>query len=196
MERSQVAELHYITPISNIPSILEHGILSHARVAAASHASIADEDVQDIRHGKSVPNGRPLHEYANLYFDARNPMMSRRRNLRGEIAVVRIHPAVMDLPGVVIADGNAASTATRFLAFPSGLIELDAGRVYATYWTDDNYWAYVEKKRQRCAEVLVPDVAPPDFIIGCFVYEEAGALLCQQLAPLLTVEVGRRVFFG
>jgi hypothetical protein len=65
VERSRVTEVHYITPIANLRSILERGILSHKRAEAIGHLSIADEDVQDLRRGKRVPNGRLLHEYAN-----------------------------------------------------------------------------------------------------------------------------------
>jgi hypothetical protein len=99
MERARVTELHYITPIANLASIVEVGILSHRRAAALAHASIAMEVIQDRRRDKRVPNGRPLHEYANTYFDARNPMMSRRRDERHQIAVVRISPDVLDLDG-------------------------------------------------------------------------------------------------
>lgn len=77
MERHEVAELHYITPIENLDSILGRGILSHNRAARLEHRSVALESVQDIRRGKSVPGGSTLHSYANLYFHARNPMMYR-----------------------------------------------------------------------------------------------------------------------
>ena len=37
-------------------------------------------EIQGRRDLVMVPNGRSLHEYANLYFDQRNPMMFKRRN--------------------------------------------------------------------------------------------------------------------
>ena len=79
MERAAVLELHYMTPIENLASVAMHGILSHARAVAVQHASVALQAVQDQRAGKRVPGGRPLHEYVNLYFDARNAMMWMRR---------------------------------------------------------------------------------------------------------------------
>lgn len=45
MERSDLTELHYITPIANVASILDRGILSHASAARVEHDSIADKSV-------------------------------------------------------------------------------------------------------------------------------------------------------
>jgi len=196
MERSRVVELHYITPISNLPSIAERGILSNRRAHEVGHASIADEAVQGIREQKLVPGGRPLHEYANVYFDARNPMMYRRLNHRLEVAVVRVDSAALEIPGTVVTDGNAASGATSFLPSPGGLAQLDEERVYAQFWTDPDSWIYWEKKRQRCAEVLVPDQIPSDLIRGCYVVEESLLTVCRATAPSLDVAVERRVFFS
>ncbi|MEW6544695.1 MAG: DarT ssDNA thymidine ADP-ribosyltransferase family protein [Nitrospirota bacterium] len=67
MNRADIAELHYITPIENVSSILEHGILSNRQAACVSHTSVAMEEVQDKRRNKQIPGARPLQDYANLY---------------------------------------------------------------------------------------------------------------------------------
>lgn len=195
MDRSRVTELHYLTPIANLSSIAKRGILSHRRADQLRHVSIADEGVQDRRRAKRVPNGRMLHDYVNVYFDARNPMMYVRLSRRRELAVVRVSPAVLDLPGTVITDGNAAADATCFLRSPAGITALDEDRVYAEYWTDTDYWTQLEKKRQRCAEILVPDVIPAELLMGCYVCDDNGLPRCQQAAPDLEVEVNAHVFF-
>jgi hypothetical protein len=123
-------------------------------------------------------------------------MMYKRLGRRNELAVVRICPDILDIPGTVIADGNAASVGARFESSPIGPAVLDEQRVYAEYWTDSDMWAYYEKKRQRCAEVLVPDLVPPDFLIGCYVWADGAARTCQQAAPGLEVVVNARVFFS
>src|SRR5689334_2999916 len=155
MLRTRVAELHYITPIENIGTILEYGILSHNLAERIPHQSVALAEVQERRQGKRVPGGRPLHDYANLYFDARNPMMFLRKDGWRDLMVVRVSPTVLDLEGVAITDGNAASDGTRFYAAPGGVVELDETAVYAEWWTDPDPWMKQEKKRMRCAEVLV-----------------------------------------
>jgi hypothetical protein len=66
VERDELQELYYITPICNIPSIMEHGILSHVRAGRLSHASVAMPEIQGRRTKIRVPGGRRLHEYVNL----------------------------------------------------------------------------------------------------------------------------------
>ena len=66
MERSNLTELHYITPISNVASILDRGILSHDSTAQVDPDSIADKSVQARRSRVPVLGGAKLHDYANL----------------------------------------------------------------------------------------------------------------------------------
>ena len=78
MDRGELNELHYITPIANLRSIMKNGIVSNRRAKALSGISIALQQVQDLRREASVfPGGLPLHNYVNLYINCRNPMMSR-----------------------------------------------------------------------------------------------------------------------
>lgn len=196
MERNEVAELHFITSIANLGSILQFGILSHDRAARISHSSCADEDVQDRRRGKRVPNGRRLHSYANLYFHARNPMMfTLTRNGRDDLVVVRVSQQVLDIPDTVLTDGNAASDGTRFYPSPSGLASLDSSLIFARYWTDANYWPVQEKKRARNAEVLVPDMLESHYIEGCFVDTTEKRSYCEALNRLPSVTMRRGIFF-
>jgi hypothetical protein len=111
------------------------------------------------------------------------------------LAVVRVSPAVFDLPGTVITDGNAASDNTLFLASPTGLGELDETLIYAEWWTDDDYWTYIEKKRARCAEVLVPEMIAPPFLMGCYVGDRRRAAQCRENAPGCEVIVRGSIFF-
>jgi len=122
--------------------------------------------------------------------------MYRRLSRRRDLAVIRISPAVLDAPGVVISDGNAASNGTAFHSSPAGLAHLDEELVYAEYWTDSDQWTQLEKKRQRCAEVLVPDRIAPELLLGCYVFERGGLRQCANAAPSLEVLVRPDVFFG
>lgn len=194
MERSVVTELHYMTPIGNLASIVEHGLLSHRRAEAIEHASVAMAEVQDLRAGRRVPGGRMLHEYVNLYFDARNAMMRLRRE--ESLVVLRVSPLALDIDGAVVTDGNAANAPTRFFASPAGLANLEEERVYAEWWTLGDYWEQQERKRQRQAEVLIPDVVPPDLLLGCYTWRESAARECRYLVGHFTVEVNAHVYFG
>lgn len=194
MDRDEVKELHYITTMDNLGSILQRGILCHNRARRVPHRSIASEEVQGIRRGKPVPRGRSLHSYANLYFDARNAMMYRLRNLP-DLIVIRVSPEVLDIPDTVVADGNAANLPTRFYPAPDALWRLDSTRIFASSWDDPDPWVKIEKKRIRQAEVLVPDLVPSEYIEGCYVDTREKRRTCLAFEDLPAVDVRREIFF-
>ena len=71
---------------------------------------------------KSVlPNGKRLHTYANLYFNARNAMMYKRKSSHRELCVVRVDKSVLTLPTAIVADQNAASSHVRFGGWIKGI---------------------------------------------------------------------------
>jgi hypothetical protein len=196
MNREQVTELHYITPIENLPSIVQRGILCHRLAARLPHRSVAMAEVQDIRHGRVVPPGpRTIHDFANLYFHARNPMLFKRKDRCHELAVVRVSPAVLDLPYVVLTDQNAASSYARFMASPAGLPWLDADLVFARDWRDADQVTQWRKKSAKCAEALVPDQVEPRFIMGAYVASEVAACAVQACAPGLNLVLWPDLFF-
>lgn len=196
MNRADIAELHYITPIENVPSILEHGILSNRLAARLTHTSIAMEKVQDRRRDKKIPGARPLHDYANLYFDAHNPMLSKRRSQNDIICVLRIAPAVLDVPGVIVADRNAASGYVRFYPVADGIQALDRNMVFARFWINaaDPFDEMI-RKSVKCAEVLVPDKLEPQFVIGAHVANERASHAFQALNIPLPVAINNGMFF-
>ena len=169
MERHELSELHYITPIDNISSIQRWGILSHRRAQQIDHKSVAQPEIQERRAKVVVPVGRKLHEYANLYICARNPMMYKRKSQHADLCVLRVSPNVLDLEGVVITDGNASSDYARFAPAPSGLVIVDRALTFTDNWTHHDPIEYYRRKFAKCAEVLVRDHVPTDFIIGTYV---------------------------
>lgn len=196
MNRADVTELHYITAIANVPSILRHGILSHALAERLAHDSVAMPEIQERRSNKHVPGGRPLHEYANLYFDAHNPMLSKRRARNDDICVLRIDPAALDIDGVIVTDRNAARRAVRFYNMVAGLAALDRDKLYARVWLHLN--DPIEEDRHRalkCAEVLVPERLDARFVIGAYVANRAALKVFQQLKTGLPVRTRGGMFF-
>lgn len=75
MNLADIDELHFMTVHLNVPSILRLGICSHEASRTIQHSSIASAAVQGRRDERSIPGGLRLHQYANLYFNARNAMM-------------------------------------------------------------------------------------------------------------------------
>ena len=151
--------------------------------------------IQDVRDKKSVPNGRPLHDYANLYFDARNPMMSSRRSVHEEMCVLRVDPVVLDIHGTVVTDQNARSDYARFAPAPGGLVVVDDIATFARDWRAANTIAYWRKKSRKMAEVLVPDRVPAQHIKGAFVSNAATGAAVGDLATNLPLKVEPDMFF-
>jgi len=183
MGRSQ--ELHYITPIPNVPSVLAHGILCHNRARKVQHDSCASQEIQERRSRVIVPNGRPLHEYANLYFNARNPMMHLLKDNHNNLTVLALSPDIIDLPGVVITDRNASRDFALFLPAPNGLDIIDQELVFAEYWTNPNPIYQHEHKGIMCAEVLVPDKIDAEYIVKAYT---SGNTSRTALADVLSME--------
>jgi hypothetical protein len=160
-------------------------------------ASVASPQVQQRRARKTVPGGLPLHDYANLYIDARNPVMYVLRGGHLDLCVLRVSLDVLDLPGTVIADGNAADHMTYFDASPDGLATIDRDMVLAASWMDPNPEIYCEKKRVRCAEVLVPYRVAPQFVLGAYVScaRALGNLRALNLTEPPPAYILERLFF-
>ena len=200
MRRTQITELHYITPLVNVVSICQRGILCNRLAERHRHQSVAMPEIQARRANKTVPGGRRLHDYANLYFHARNPMLYTRQAQHADLCVLRIGPNVLDLPEVVITSQNAASDYARFYPSPQGLAHLDYDQVFAEYWTHPGdlilEWQH---KSVKCAEVLVPGQIAPSFIMGAYVSNaDTEARLREQLRAKninLDIIVDRHLFF-
>ncbi|MDQ2843820.1 MAG: DUF4433 domain-containing protein [Acidobacteriota bacterium] len=196
MDRAELVELQYITRSENIASIIQHGILSNKLARYHNPVSIALTDVQDIRERRSVPGGRPLHEYVNLYVCARNPMMYLRRDQHLELAVIQVSPAIVDIRGVVVTDANAASGYSRFAPAPGGIDIVDGTLTFAHSWKhpDDEIQEW-RHKSMKCAEVLVPDRVSPEYLIGAYVSCEQAKASILQIVGGVAITVDPYMFF-
>jgi ssDNA thymidine ADP-ribosyltransferase, DarT len=105
-----------MTHVTNLPAIVRDGVLplNVLKRQGGCFQSIAEPGVQELRaRVELLHNGeaRNLHDQAPLYFAVRTPMLFSRRELQDSIAYVEVDPAVLELPDVVLADGNAAMQA-------------------------------------------------------------------------------------
>ena len=164
--------LYNIMPIDNIPSVMDKGILCHRESDKLNHKSIAMQEVQDRREGKNVQGGRPLHDYANLYFDPRNPMMYKKKSLASDLCILRISLEVLDMRDVVVSDQNAASNYARFYNPLEGISNLDFRTILCKDWTSADQVLEWQQKSKKCAEVLVPICVPYNLVSGAYVVDE------------------------
>lgn len=166
--RQAIPALYNIVAIENLASILRHGLLSHERAARIAHVDLSDAGVQ-ARRAYDLPNGRPLHSFANLYFNPRNAMLFRLRREARSIVVLRIRAEVLDLDGTWVSSGNAARHDTGRYAMPEGLGHIDLRDTYASEWTVPDETESSNLRRVTQAELLVPDRVPPQYVEGFLV---------------------------
>jgi hypothetical protein len=146
--------LWHMTHLSNLPSILDNGLLSHSRVHREQirYRDISEESVQHWRERNEAVYSRPIHSYVPLYINPRNAMLFRRRQVQHELCMIEISRNVILDRNCVVTDGNAAARRTKFFRPIEGFENLDWTVLRRGTWYDDD-----EAKRIMCAEVLVPN---------------------------------------
>ena len=192
----RIQEFHNIVPITNLMSVLEHGLLSHESAAKIAHQDISMPEVQENRDKTRVPGGLTLHQYANVYFHARNPMMFKRKGVADKICILRVNKSILSIEGVVVTDQNAASNYVRFLApFQVNETTLDLDGIYADDWRHEDKIEYWRRKSRKCAEVLVPHRIDPEYFMGIYVVDQAAADRLIGLGVWLPIAINGNLFF-
>lgn len=190
--------LYYITHIDNLPSILKQGILSHQLVQklGITYTQIYDNAIVSNRKMKTAPDGKNLWEFANVYFQARNPMLFRVLHEKDakDIVVISIRPQILSNPSAFIALGNAASVATEILPSAEGRNRL------SEIWDiiNSEWWNAADgSKRKIMAECLVPDSIAPENIHTIFVASHKIVEKVKKfpLPALVTVVPEPKMFF-
>ncbi len=174
---------------------MQRGLLSNQEAAKIKHTSIAMQEVQERREAVHIPNGMALHQYANVYFDPRNPMLYKRKDENPNICILKIDRTILDLEGVIVSDRNASSKYASFYPPKLGLREIDFELVYAANWTDENEYVYYKKKSVKCAEVLIPFVVPFVYVVCAAVYDDAAKQKLEETGFNRNIFVAPGLFF-
>lgn len=191
----KIDELHFISPIQSVESIMKHGILSNHLARSIQHISVADEEVQQ-RRNRRIPNDGPLHSYANLYFCARNPMLYKIKCSNSHIVcILQVSPAVLNLPDTIITDMNAACDYVKFLPVDE-INQLDFNRIHAKYWNDEDSEIKAHNKKIKCAEALIKNKVEPKYINGAYVKDLKSKTYLQQNGFNKTICIDNEMFFG
>lgn len=139
-----------MTAISNLPSILQHGLLSHNEAHRLGLVTdISDPTVQSLR-SKRIIDDMKLHDYVPFYFSPRNPMLYVRKEIQNQIVFLGVDPGLLFESTTIFSDGNAAALDTKFYRGVSLLDNLPWDIINAGYWND-----IPDGKRIKCAEILV-----------------------------------------
>lgn len=191
---TEITEFHNIMPIDNISLVMRLGILSHNRAVNVEHESVASPLIQE-RRNKKIPNGSFLHDYVNLYFHARNPMMYSLRR-KSDLCVLKISVDVLNIDRTIISDRNAASDFARYYPV-SEIDQLDFSLIYARDWTcRNNPMEYFRRKTAKCAEVLVMNRVPPELITGAYVKNEKAQIKLENQGFDREIFINEDLYFG
>ena len=171
MKKRPIEGLYYITHIDNLASILRYGVFSHQQIEKqrVSFTPVYASSIVAGRQERLTPDGKSLWDYANVYFQPRNPMLYRVLNEinRKDIVILGISPQVLDIPSAFISAGNAASSLTPIYTIKKGLQV-----IYDELWSiiNNNWWAAEDgSKRKIMAECLIPNSIPPNLIHSVYV---------------------------
>jgi len=180
----EIKGLYYITHVDNLASILRHGILSHQLVQdrGIRYTPIYDAAIVSNRQTKTAPDGKNLWEFANVYFQPRNPMLYRVLHEKdaSDLVVVGVRPRILSNPSAFIALGNAASGATEILPSAEGRKRIS--EIWDTINSD--WWNAVDgSKRKIMAECLVPGSITAEDIHTIFVASHEAAEKIRNFDP-------------
>lgn len=168
MKTKPPESLYYITHIDNLPSILKHGVLSHEQADKIPNIKrIYDEKIVHSRQAMQTPDGKSLWQFANFYFNPRNPMLYRVFNCEGApVVIIKMKTDIYER-AKYISIGNAASPISDIVEVGRGLKTLKSKTMQKFLCADS--WGMQEGKRLIMAELLVPDVVPPECIDTVYV---------------------------
>ena len=173
-------QFYYIIHRDNLKSVLKSGVLSRSKSEKGLLAKIGFlRGIKSI-HSKEIVSARKrrlfkdrsLWDYANVYFQARNPMLFSviREYGKENIIVLQISPDILNIPGAGVTDGNGASKETQLFDAEQGLSVLSPEQFERRYWGKED-----GSKRTIMAEALVPDRIPKEKIIGIYTADSQTA---------------------
>jgi len=150
--------LYHMTHKANLENILQNGLLSHntAYARGLTKTDISEERVNRRRDR--------VHNYVPFYFNPKNPMLYKRKNMQSEIIILCVDRNLLQTD-IKFTDGNAASSSTKFYSNIKDLEKLNWSIINSEYWRD-----FIDGKRIRCSEILIPNEVKTDSIktIFCF----------------------------
>ena len=152
--------MYQFTHLQNLPTILQHGLLSYNEKAARGigHISIAEESIQARRARMTVPcgPGGVIHDYVPFYFCSRSSMLLavvNAKNVDQEFLIYLAVPIdILERPECVFTSASANTEVPPiFYSDVSRLVELDWRSIDAPQWSMPSD----KEKQARMAEGMV-----------------------------------------
>lgn len=207
MPARDIQGVYHITHIDNVRGILRDGVLSHNKAINQNPppVKIYNEDVVARRKEKEV-DGKSLWDFANCYFNPRNPMLfhlrcekerrerEEQKKQKEDVVILQLHRDALDIQGAQISVGNAAAEASYSLPAAQGVKEILKKNIWekvcAEYWNSTD-----EGKRIIMSELLVPDSVPASMIRSIYVADSESKKELEAMRPGIPIVGDPRMFF-
>ena len=198
-----ISFLYHMTHKSNLSSILKYGLLSHndAHNRNLTTIDISENTVNDRRRRIEPIFNKSIHEYAPLYFNPKNPMLFKRKNIQNDIVILAYEANLLLKENTIFTDGNAASDSTNFYNNFDCLSKLSWECINDAWWN-----TYQDGKRKKCAEVLILNKIEIDSISKIITFDESTKNFVNSIKREvsinnpklrnLKVEVDKKLYFN
>ncbi len=162
---------YHMTRIANISGMIgANEIKAKNRIDEDQYKKMSNDDVQSIR-AKKIVFGLSLHDYVPLYIGFKTPMVAVNKHQNEDFVFMRFSLEILKIPGSVIADGNAATSSTKFIQFKNieDLACLDITTIRGVKYAGDQ-----ELRRKKQAEILVPNGLSLAYLLDIVCYSESA----------------------
>ena len=112
------------------------------------------------------------------------------------LCILCIDKRILDLPETVVTDRNAAASLAIFESPDKALELLNFGVILSQSWDDKDSLKKDEKKKIKCAEVLILNKVPIEYILCVKVGSEKAKQRIEELNLGLPIYLDRNLFFN
>ena len=200
-EYIEIEFLYNINHLKNLENIFVYGLLSRNELKKSNflnNEDISNSSVQNRRANKRIDKeGHTLHDYANLYFDARNPMMYYEvcHVDINCLCVICVDKKVLDLKNTLVTDSNASKDMAMIMSPEEGIELINFDKVKMRYWNHEDPSIKAENIGIKCAEVLVFNNIPKEYFKRIKVCTDIAKEKVESLNLGIKVEIDRDIFF-
>lgn len=195
----EVEYLYNICSINNLESVCKNGLLSKNKMKEmniSKYTDLSNPKVQKRREPKKV-FGSPLHDYANLYFNARNAMtfyLKKQIDI-SSVCIICFSKKLLNLKTAAVTDRNAACDDYTYYRPFDGFGEIDFKTVFDRSWDNKDFDIKQTVKSIMEAEVLILDKVDKSFIEKIKVPNKVAQDRVLSLNLGIDVEIDTDMFF-
>ena len=101
-------------------------------------------------------------------------MMYKRKDIAEDLCILAVNTSIINIEGCIISDQNASTDLVKFYTPEEGINNINFDLIFSQYWNVGDYYEQRLRKAIKCAEVLVPDCIPYEYIVSaCVLNSEA-----------------------